>query len=374
MGNESSNIPGDSRQVDKEPEKAERLQSSAEKQERKEVLSGYVSHTEQLTANSRKMEAFRKQGVRTSGATDEIGTPSIEGLIKGRAPIHPNKNESKSAIRKHDIDQVLAELEKTAPAGIFNNPLGNAIENVSRSFAKFGAESSKAASDLSKNGESYFGVVGTGHPTHAKYDRLKLSPSEYVKDAGIELASYSTSLVKGLDQIGRSFAPDSIKEILKAGPEFVAEASRYLGTKSITGFNTIQQDLQQTGEGIVAGAKSITQELVDRNTKGPHERGKLPGDLSAAILAGKISSRKEGLQHSELARMPEVPKELSHLELQKAAPELLEAMAKKGREIRIAKPGTEDHRYLSKMKVEGATGGEDMTHIVKGGFSKNRSS
>ena len=76
----------------------------------------------------------------------------------------------------------------------------------------------------------------------------------------------------------------------------------------------------------------------------------------------------EGLKGLGITRvemhMPEVPEHLQHLELQPAGEKLLDAMQKKGREIVIASPESEDYRYLLSQSADASTGTPDMMHIL----------
>ena len=70
-----------------------------------------------------------------------------------------------------------------------------------------------------------------------------------------------------------------------------------------------------------------------------------------------------GLERKEMF-MPEVPPELRHLELQPASEDLLASIGKKGREIVVAAPNSEDYRYLLSQGADASTGKADMMHIL----------
>lgn len=53
-------------------------------------------------------------------------------------------------------------------------------------------------------------------------------------------------------------------------------------------------------------------------------------------------------------RMPEIPDNLKSLEIQKATPELIEAMQSKGRQIETVSPGSFLHNRLIRLKAEGS--------------------
>ncbi len=50
--------------------------------------------------------------------------------------------------------------------------------------------------------------------------------------------------------------------------------------------------------------------------------------------------------------------------VEKASPELISAMEKHGRTIRIAQPNSQELRYLDYMGAEANVGGENMSHIL----------
>lgn len=69
-----------------------------------------------------------------------------------------------------------------------------------------------------------------------------------------------------------------------------------------------------------------------------------------------------GIERKEMF-MPEVPEEVSQLELQEASPELLNSMKAKGRTFVIAAEGSEELAYMEKMKVNALVRGEGSTEI-----------
>jgi hypothetical protein len=69
-----------------------------------------------------------------------------------------------------------------------------------------------------------------------------------------------------------------------------------------------------------------------------------------------------GIERKEMF-MPEVPQEVSQLELQEASPELLNNMKAKGRTFVVATEGSEELAYMEKMKVNALVRGEDSREI-----------
>lgn len=69
-----------------------------------------------------------------------------------------------------------------------------------------------------------------------------------------------------------------------------------------------------------------------------------------------------GIERKEMF-MPEVPPEVSQLELQEASPELLNRMKAKGRTFVIATEGSEELAYMERMRVNGLVRGEGSTEI-----------
>lgn len=69
-----------------------------------------------------------------------------------------------------------------------------------------------------------------------------------------------------------------------------------------------------------------------------------------------------GIERKEM-HMPEVPPEVSKLELQRSAPELLKKMEAKGRTFVIAMEGSEELAYMEAMHVNGIASGANKTEI-----------
>ena len=265
---------------------------------RSEATSSYEANTESLTANKRKMESFRKQGIQTSGATDKFGTPEIEGLIKPRKPVSANV-----------ID---------APKSALDNPVSHGAEELSKLSAALVKDSSHIIGRSFKYAESVAGIEGSeGFRKHTP--RPSMTSPDYVTDAAITLGSYALNLVKGLDSIGRTFSPSGLEQQAKFLPDVAAKTGAYLGEKSVTGFDTIGNDWKnacQKGSEYVA---LVLDKLAARNNEDPAERGKLPGELSAAFLAHEMiqnlkpSRRREALHAKVASEMEEFGRHLESL-------------------------------------------------------------
>ena len=50
--------------------------------------------------------------------------------------------------------------------------------------------------------------------------------------------------------------------------------------------------------------------------------------------------------------------------MERASPELLASIERHGRTVTVAKPGSEELRYLDYMGAEANVGGPDMAHIL----------
>ena len=245
---------------------------------RSEATSSYEENTELLTAKKRKMENFRKQGLPTSGATDKFGTPEIEGHIKPRSPVVGNA--------------------QNAFEGVLKNPIVKGSESFSRQTVAFVNDSSGIMGRAVKYAESIVGIEGA-EGVREYSSRPPITSPTYVADAAITLASYVVNLVKGLDSIGRTLSPSGLEQQARFLPDVAAKTGAYLGEKSVTGFDSICNDWKNAGQKGTEYVALVLDKLAARNNEDPTERGKLPGELSAAFLAHEMIQNLKPLRRRE---------------------------------------------------------------------------
>ncbi len=229
---------------------------------------------------------------------------------------------------------------------------------------------SKAASwDGPKKAVDYMMQV-TGVTPEAHKEQHHKNLSQNIGDALTELGSAFASAVKTIDQIGQQMHPRAIvkdsHETAEAARKSLQNAGEYLGDK--VGKNDLGSIVTDVGGLFSEGWGELSKAVENRNKMTPIERGHLPGAVSALVATGKIGEISHGEKLgpvNDAFHMPEVPKHLKHLELQKATPELLDAMVRKGRTVDIAETGSAQAKALEATAAKASyTYTIDGKHII----------
>ena len=360
MVHASNNQPTGDHHSEKSASKADRIEKKAENLARGEASHDMGSIAEKTKKNRLKQYESGNSGA--SGIGDQNGKFRSAKDILGDAVHTPL---TKDAELKRDAAFKSKHGDPNELQGLKKEPQGEdqVLETISKVTAPVTDLFSKAASwNGPKEAIEHLKEV-TGLSPEKHKEQQQKGGSHNIPDALNELGSALGSGIKTLDQMAQHVHPQAVAkdshETSKAMRKGIENIGTYLGDK--VGKNDVasigKDAVGLLGEGWGQVTKQVTKAIQDRNEMTPIERGHLPGKVGAIAASAKLSELA-GLNKRtpgcDAFNMPEVPKELQHLELQRASPELLDAMASKGRHMIVAKPGSDDLARLEKAGARGS--------------------
>lgn len=184
--------------------------------------------------------------------------------------------------------------------------------------------------------------------------RLFEGAHKYLNDVG--KASYEgdyTKVFRDIDNLGQhldkawsELPPREQARILsKLGTELAADGLIGLGAAKAAG--------------NVPGQLTKILDTVSHDAQRLHRAGKIISNKPVKALDEAIEPLVDSA--TDRLRMPEIPEDLKHLELQTTNPELLDAMRTKGRIVDIAQPGSKQAKALQATSAEAS-----YTYTIEG--------
>lgn len=246
-----------------------------------------------------------------------IGVGAITGLgdgIVGLAQGAESLGKAVIGVAQFSRDVMANDPSALETAGKAGESLGKLLVGGIRvySAAEGYLESVGAATNVGDYGKALRDVAWLGQQINSRWESM--SPEEKTK--------LVTKLsVENLGGLAVGFGADKLAKSVK-----ITEALEALGAEA-----------SQLGEGPRNKAGKLISRMLDELTPRPKE-----------------------------LFMPEVPKELRHLELSKAEPELISAMQAKGRTIEVAKPGSFHYSRLQRHELAGSAMNDDIFLIENG--------
>jgi hypothetical protein len=250
-------------------------------------------------------------------------------------------------------------------------------------FGNFAIETTKAAGQAIAHPEEtiHNAVDGSGKALHAASEAA-VAGSSYVANkvsygdvAGMANDAVQTgqAIGSGIAQsvdhfnhlsakekgyiFGHDVAPTVVGTMI--APELLPEgAAAAVCGKVVSALGTLAKE-----EGLIAKVASTFESATEKIQAISEKLAALNDKMHT--LAHGDKGMVQGVGRDSL-NMPEVPKHLKHLELQKATPELLDAMTTKDRAIHVVKAGSEEFLKMEKQKVDGVfliEDGSGINHI-----------